>query len=271
MRIGIIADLHIDRRQTRYTIQDFEHVLTQEIHKQKIELLLIAGDIASDYRITLEFVYTLMDRTGIDIRFVPGNHDYWQPEAGNISTPEIHQLYKEDPTSVIDAPLIINDQWAIVGNSGWYDYSYADPRFSREKIATGKFSGGTWQDKIRANWSMDDPAVSKAFAESAKQDLERVGDRNIILMTHVVTHPRFAVPTPHRLFDFFNAFIGTSDFDPLYREFPIRYSIMGHVHFRHQITDGGIHYICPCLGYQREWRTDDLATEVADALTVIEV
>ena len=35
-------------------------------------------------------------------------------------------------------PIIINDQYAIVGHVGWYDYSYADNRFSQQKIASGK-------------------------------------------------------------------------------------------------------------------------------------
>ena len=35
-------------------------------------------------------------------------------------------------------------------------------------------------------------------------------------MTHIVTHRKFAVPMPHRIFDYFNAFIGTSDFDEIY-------------------------------------------------------
>lgn len=29
--------------------------------------------------------------------------------------------------------IIINDQYAIVGHVGWYDYSYADHRFSQQK------------------------------------------------------------------------------------------------------------------------------------------
>ncbi|KIH70394.1 metallophosphoesterase [Salinicoccus roseus] len=271
MRIGIISDLHVDRRHARYSISDFEHLLADEVHRRKIELLLIAGDISSDYRITTNFIHSLMARTGIDIRFVPGNHDYWQPESEDTSSADIYRFYREHPESMIGAPLILDDDWAIVGHSGWYDYSYADARFSTEKIASGKFYGGTWQDKVRTSWPMDDPALSKAFADAVRQDLEEVGDRNIIMMTHVVTHRNFAVPTPHRLFDFYNAFIGTSDFDTFYKEFPIRYSIMGHVHFRHQFTDQGIHYICPCLGYSREWRTDDLAVEIGNTLQVIDI
>lgn len=269
MKIGIIADLHIDRIRTEYTIVDFRQALSREMLERGIDLLLIAGDISNDYRITSDFVQSLMESTNIDIRFVPGNHDYWQPEG--VPSTEVYRFYKDHPQSLIESPLILNDEWAIVGHSGWYDYSYADPRFTLEKLSSGKFYGGTWQDKVRIDWPVDDPELSRTFAESVQKDLEAVKDRNIILMTHVVTHHKFTVPTPHRLFDFYNAFIGTSDFNSFYQDYPIRYSIMGHVHFRHQFEEKGIQYICPCLGYQREWRTDDLTAEVGNTFRVIEI
>ena len=34
---------------------------------------------------------------------------------------------------------------------------------------------------------------------------------------------------------------------------------MGHVHFRKNLIENNIHYICPCLGYPRQWRTDDIS------------
>ena len=68
--------------------------------------------------------------------------------------------------------------------------------------------------------------MSKLAADSVRRDLEKVKDKNIILMTHIVTHKQFAVPMPHRIFDYFNAFIGTSDFDLFYEKYPIKYSIM---------------------------------------------
>ena len=41
----------------------------------------------------------------------------------------------------IGRPFIINDEWAIVGNTGWYDYSYADTRFTQDKIQKVNITG----------------------------------------------------------------------------------------------------------------------------------
>ena len=166
----------------------------------------------------------------------------------------------------MDHPYVINDNWAIVGHTAWYDYSYADKKFEETRLKKGKYYGATWQDKVKIDWDEDDTILSKKAAKHVKQELEQLQDKQIILMTHIVTHSKFVVPTPNRIFDFFNAFIGTSDFDRLYQQFPIKYSIMGHVHFRKSLVENNITFLCPCLGYKREWRTADIYSEMNHAL-----
>ncbi|WP_411842963.1 metallophosphoesterase [Salinicoccus sp. HZC-1] len=269
MKIGIISDLHIDRGNIG--IKTYETLLAEEVKIRGLDILLVAGDVSSHYEMTSDFLKTVADLTGVEVLFVPGNHDYWLTEGDGKTTREVYDFYKKMPGSLLESPYLINEGWAIVGHSGWYDYTYADERFSTEKLERGKFYGGTWQDKLKIDWQLNDRELSKVFADKAEKDMGKVGDRKIILMTHVVTHRRYAVPMPHRLFDYFNAFIGTSDFDDLYKKYPIKYSIMGHVHFRHQFTQDGLTYICACLGYPREWRTDDIRTEIKNTLQVIEI
>ncbi len=40
--------------------------------------------------------------------------------------------------------------------------------------------------------------LSKIVVEQVKKDILEVGNRRVILVTHVVTHPDFIVPMPHR-------------------------------------------------------------------------
>ncbi|HIW13065.1 MAG TPA: metallophosphoesterase [Candidatus Salinicoccus stercoripullorum] len=269
MKIGIISDLHIDRGKAG--IKTYETLLSEEVKSRQLDLLLIAGDVSSHYTTTAEFLENIRNITDTKILFVPGNHDYWLGSGDDMTTQDVYEFYKAMPGSLLESPYTINDDWAIVGHSGWYDYTYADTRFGEEKLARGKFYGGTWQDKLRVDWEMHDRELSRVFADKVDEDMKKTGGRNIILMTHVVTHRRYAVPMPHRLFDYFNAFIGTSDFDALYKKYPIRYSIMGHVHFRHQFIQDDLTYICACLGYPREWRTDDIKTEIQNTLQVLEI
>nr|WP_263315148.1 metallophosphoesterase [Mammaliicoccus sp. Marseille-Q6498] len=271
MRIGTISDLHIDR-SNQYFPKDFEDILVKEIKRLKLDLLLIAGDISNHYQQTIQFIQNVKHESNIKILFIPGNHDYWKSETEEKSSYEIFEHYKAQPESVIGKPYVINDDWAIVGHSGWYDYSFANhEKFDMERLERRKYYGATWLDKEHIDWGKSDLEMSQLAAESVRRDLEQVKDKNIILMTHIVTHKKFAVPMPHRIFDYFNAFIGTSDFDHFYEEFPIKYSIMGHVHFRNNIEENGVQYICPCLGYQREWRTKELEHEMKNTIQVIEI
>lgn len=41
---------------------------------------------------------------------------------------------------------------------------------------------------------------------------------------------------------------------------------MGHVHFRKSLVENNITFLCPCLGYKREWRTADIYAEMNHAL-----
>lgn len=272
MKIGAISDLHIDRYNSDKLKQsDFSITLANEVNKEALDILLIAGDISNDHIRTYEFLQELEKLTGVMIYFVPGNHDFWNQSEDTKSALEIYNFFKETKYSCIGAPVHLNDDWALVMNPAWYDYTYANEKFSLERLGRRQYYGGTWQDKVRISWGMTDPEVSAMMAEEAARDLESVQDKKIILMTHVVTNKHFRVPMPNRLFDYYNAFIGTSDFDQFYEDYDIHYSIMGHIHFRHRIVEGGIDYICACLGYKREWRSDDIVKEIRDALMIIEI
>ena len=264
MKIGAISDLHIDRHP-KLNAQHYLDTLVDVVIKREIELLVIAGDISNDYRQVIQFINDLKEKLNIPILFVPGNHDLWS-DGTDKSSQEIFDIYTQQDACLIKQPYIIDDEWAIVGHTGWYDYAFANGKFSLEKLERGKHYGATWQDKVRMDCDMTDKALSLQAAQQVEADIERVGTRKMILVTHIVTHPAFVVPTPHRIFDFFNAYIGTKYFNYIYDSYNIQYSIMGHVHFRKTLTEKSVHYLCPCLGYQRQWRTDNISQEINHAL-----
>lgn len=271
MKIGVISDLHIDGNTSEQgRISDFEDALAHEVDDQQIDLLLIAGDVSNDHVMSHQFIEDVKQRVGKPVLFVPGNHDYWSKGQEEKDTHAILDYFKNQDESIIEKPYTINDEWAIVGHSGWYDYTFAADRFSIEELAERTYNERIWQDKLHVDWKMADRAVSKKFAEVVRADLEKVKDKKIILMTHFVTYKNYGVKMPHPVFDYFNAFIGSSDYDDMFDEYPIEYNVMGHVHYRRREENGATH-ICACLGNRKEWWTDDLASEIKSALQVIEI
>src|SRR5699024_2728661 len=130
MKIGVISDLHIDNNSNdRVSILDFEKYLAQEIREQGIDMLLIAGDVSNHHIMSHRFIENVKQRTGTTILFVPGNHDYWNEKQEEKNTHTILDYFKAQEESIIENPYVINDEWAVVGHSGWYDYTYAADRF----------------------------------------------------------------------------------------------------------------------------------------------
>ncbi|WP_392450250.1 metallophosphoesterase [Staphylococcus massiliensis] len=270
MNIGIISDLHIDRNKD-VTPSEYEAMLVDIIKHSEIDLFIIAGDISNHHAYSYEFVQRVQYQTAVQTLLVPGNHDLWDMDAEAPDTTSILNYFKSKPKCLIDEPFIINDEWAIVGHCGWYNYAFASDQFDLDRLSRKKFLGATWQDKKHIDWHESDIEVSRQFAKDIERDIKRVGDRKVILITHMVTHPDFVVPLPHRIFDYFNAFLGTTDIDDLYDTYNIPYSVMGHVHFRKRLQSPARTYICPCLGYPREWRTPDIKKEMIDAIQMIQI
>src|SRR5699024_7884786 len=269
--IGFISDLHVDRNFEAPTIE-YLKALLQIINNQKLEMLVIGGDISNHYSMTIWFVEELQKQAEIPVYFIPGNHDFWEEQEATKDTPGIYQLYKDHPQSLIENPLKINENYTLIGHPGWYNHEiYDQEKFTPDEIERGKFRWTYWQDKLRLDWGMEDQEVSQNFSEIIKQDLEKVTTENIILQTHIVTIPEYTMPMPHRVFDFFNAYIATDDLKNIYKEYPITHQIMGHVHFREKISKEQTQFITNSLGYRREWRGENLYKELQKSLFILDL
>lgn len=269
MKIAVISDLHFDRNNKRMG-QNFDYaaILGQILKERQVDLLLLAGDLSNDYRKSQDFLKVLADLTAIPIRFVAGNHEFWQEAESSVQAPEILDYFLQQEENLINRPYILNDDWAVCGSAGWYDYGYGDfERFNLSDFERKKYRWAEWNDRRYVRWRQSDRQVSQWMKEQLQADLESVGDRKVILMTHVVNHPRFVVPLPHRLYDYINAYLGAKSYESLWQDYPVKYNIMGHVHWRQVLTERGVHHIMACLGNRRKWlNPTDPFTEIENSL-----
>jgi putative phosphoesterase len=184
---------------------------------------------------------------------------------------DIYRSFYERKETIMGKPRILNEKWALVGSPGWYDYGFADREvYSDEQLAEGQFRFATWQDKKYIDWKASDQAVSQKFFDQLKKDIDQVADYNIIMMTHIATHPEFVVPLPHRLYDYMNAYLGASSYASLFENEAIKINVMGHVHMRMRRVDKGIQHIMACLGHYNQWlNPDDPEAELQNTLKVL--
>lgn len=273
MRIGVISDIHVDINRG----YDIYGALTEAVREQQAEGLIIAGDISENSDEVLAFMERL-NRDGIRSWFVPGNHDMWDlggALAGG-DTWKVWEKYCASPFCLggrgpeHDAEL--PGGWVLIGDIGWYDYSLASAKFTAEELSVKSFGGRTWMDSYNAHWGMTDRELDEKMRSmlEARIAARTAEGKKIILVTHMLTHPYFKVLRPG-MWEYFNAFLGSSAYAELCMKYGVKMSLMGHVHHRQELADQGVRYICACLGYHSEWKTDDCRKETADALRVFEI
>lgn len=273
MKIGILSDIHTD---INYSEGDrVTPALVREIEQNDIDVMLIAGDLASDYTISASVVQTLRRESGIPVLFTPGNHDIWNENHPDLDSWTIYNRLMEIPGNLAAGPVDIDERWTVVGDLGWFDYSLGGDSFSKEELSLMKYGGREWQDHIYAVWGRAPEEMHRFFYNKLVGSLETLRNRQVILATHMLPSREFTVGDDHpqaELWTYFNAFLGSEDYGSLADTYPqIKVSISGHVHYRKRFSRNGTLFLCNCLGYTSEWDgTEDPAVEVPRTLITLD-
>jgi putative phosphoesterase len=276
MKIGILSDIHVDLNGGEAVING----LLAAMLRQDVEAMVIAGDVSSDYRVTLDSLEQLQERSGIRILFVPGNHDIWNEADPDITAWQAYEALERFPGNLTRGPQEISDGWTIIGDLGWYDYSFGGSQYSREDFDRMQFGERVWQDRIKAIWDRHTLEIHRTFYEKLDTQLKRTKvsrcsdshHRKIILVTHVLPRKEFTVQRPDPEWIYLNAFLGSPEYGELALDHGVRYSICGHVHYRKQVTVNGTRFICNCLGYSDEWMwSRDPAAEIDRAFLTLDL
>lgn len=269
MRIAYISDIHLDV-SIHYPVLE---TLGEVVREQGADLLVIAGDISEDYRRTISAVEYL--NSIVPTYYVPGNHDLWIPKDTALSNEDIYRIYSEDEHCLVNKPLLLSDDTVIIGDIGWYDYSLALEDFPLSELEAMKRNGRTWQDKLRNRFTDDNVRKCQYMLNKLEAQLIRYQSvPNRIVVTHMIPVKEFSVPASVKDWSYFNAFLGSLRMRDLFEHYGVTLSVSGHVHYRSRVMHGATTYICPCLGYEKEWPLTGLDPEnvrlqIEDSLMII--
>jgi len=273
LRLGIISDLHLDVNEKEG--KPVVETLVQVIGNSDVNAVLIPGDISNDYEKTLGYVGRIQRESGIPCYFVPGNHDLWNEAHPHKNTWDIYQESMSFKGNLANGPVELPGGWVLVGDVGWYDYSFGGKGITREAFDEMQFEDRIWQDKIKAVWERSTLEMHQYFFDKLEAQLKQWQHQKLILMTHVVPHPAFTVQKPNAMWYYLNAFLGSAAYGSLAQHYQVRYAVFGHVHYRMTKTFDGTTYACRCLGTCDEWDYFHGKTEtrqaVEDAFQVIEL
>lgn len=275
MKIGLISDLHIDINENYPVLEETAKAAAEK----EADVLVIAGDISETPEKTLSAMKKLRELCSCPVYYVPGNHDMWNKNCPDAKTEDIYQAYCEDDYCLSGKHIVLEKDGtkiALTGDIGWYDYSLASPEHTKEELDGMSIGGRTWQDKFFNEWSADNQHQMTVSLNGLEEQLKACGDLPILAVTHMLPEEDFCVPVTQKDWGFFNAFLGSKAIHELYKKYPVRYAVCGHVHYRKQVDRDGIMQICPCLGYHTEWPLyklgdDSMERHVREALSILEV
>lgn len=271
LRVAMISDLHMDINRVNVSMalkQQSEWLTTNQIG-----VYLIAGDLFNHFNRTLNYCRSLQAMTpGTTVRFVAGNHDM----VNDVSFDELEQ--RLDPTYLhnqyFDVP---GTDWRIIGNNGWYDYSFANQ--------LGRKDDAFWHWK-KAYWI--DGAIKQPLTDPKRLDLSvnqltdqfkaaRHTKKKILLMTHFVPCESYIRRTADdRFWNMANAMLGSTRTEQVIKDYQIEKVLFGHMHIHPtpRLIEHTTFYN-QSVGYgtkrRHEWLTASYETEWQERLRVIDL
>ncbi len=273
MRLIVTSDLHYNVLRSRQpTLQ-----IAEEICGLHADALLILGDLAGQDSSILRECLRLFDRFTGRKFFVPGNHDLWTAR-GESSLDRYERLLPEicrqTDFHMLDFEPAIVGNVGLVGNMGWYDFSYRPEhlgiplRFYEEKIAPGAASryeryahllavdcdvppetmrmGTRWMDGEHVRLGMSDAEFCQRLLERFEQHLSQVSDNceSVVVGLHHVPFHELVPPNANPSWAFAMAFLGSERFGQVLSGYPkVRRVYFGHVHKAGRATVGDVECI----------------------------
>ncbi len=244
--------------------------------------LIVAGDVSARAAVVAETLERLR-RAVPRVVFVPGNHDLWGKDARARYVHELADVCDRAGVEYLPAGPIAVDGVTLCGQTGWYDYSFADPSLAlpREAYETGRYGHLAWGDKRYFRWpGRSDAELTAWMAERLAHDLSLVPrDRPVWVVTHMLPFVELVARRPAP-WGFVNGFLGAAALGATIaaaagRGVPVARVIAGHTHFRREavVMLGGRSVVAETspIGYPREvkLRGTDLAAHVAERVRCV--
>ena len=288
MRLLATADLHYDNARSRRLAEE----LIDQINMlaDSFDALLLIGDTAAGDSSMIEECLARFTFAGPKL-FVPGNHELWT--RGNDSYAMLHETLPRRIKAagwhwLQDEPFI-GDGFAIVGNIGWYDYSFIVPelgiprRFYEHKISPGSAGShvefsfllqdgsdippaaheihARWNDARFVHLGRSDETFLGELADQLDRQLRALSQvPHILVAMHHLPFVELSPELNAGQWKFARAFLGSTRLgELLLRHTHVRTVLCGHSHFPIELRAGHMDVINIGSGYRKKmYRIVDL-------------
>ena len=261
MKIAISSDNHLD--VNRVDPAQALEAQAEWLLEQQVGAYFFLGDLFNDFQKTRAYFTALQARVGpqIMIRYLAGNHD----QLTGVTAAQLEQRLAPEyfHQAFWDVP---GTDWRIIGNNGWYDYSFSNLAVSPAAVAQWKKA--YWIDGSITQAESDPVRMARVMVQvKAQLQAAQAAGKRVIFVTHFVPAAALVPPLPahlttprqQRFGQMFNAMLGSQHLGALLLQTPqVKRVVSGHLHgeFAPQ-TLGAATYYNPAVGVRRrpgEWQ-----------------
>ncbi|WP_295746987.1 metallophosphoesterase [uncultured Limosilactobacillus sp.] len=279
MKIAISSDNHLDVNQV-----DVNQALNFQGHwllDHQVDSYLFAGDLFNDFQQTRAYFTRLQALLGQQTRvyYIAGNHDLLKhaPYAlvEECSDPAyLHRRFVD----------LAGTDWRVIGNNGWYDYSFSSYANQPQRVAQWKRA--YWLDSIIDQPLSDQQRMANVLQEVDKQlQAAKLAGKKVILLTHfapaveALGQPPANLISPRQryFYQMFRAMTGSKRLGGLVeRSGVVKKVFYGHLHGQHPtFSRHGVDYYHQAVGVRNkrinEWQTDNFFDQWQLTLKTIEL
>lgn len=272
VRVALTSDNHFDVNQL-----DSNELLkhqAQVLADLKVKYYIIAGDTFNDFTKTVHYVDVLQHELGsqTEVYFLAGNHDM----AAGVTYDELetrinaHYLHNQ----FVDIP---GTDWRIVGNNGWYDYTFASQLFNERSVADfAQWKRAYWFDGVIEQPMTDPEREDVVLQQTTNQLLDAtVASKRVLYVTHFVPRAEYTrITDDNRFWNMANAMYGSRRLGDVLTKGRVVYAQFGHLHIKSEPrTFDHVTYFNQSVGYNthrlQEWRHADFMSEWQTRLRIL--
>lgn len=269
VKVAMVSDIHLDINKVN--VNDTLQQQSDWLNQNEIGVYLIAGDLFNHFQRSLSFAEELQNMTpNTTVKFIAGNHDM----VNDISYEELQKPLGETylHRQFFDVP---NTDWRIIGNNGWYDYSFSTA-LHRPEADFLHWKRAYWIDGAIKQPLSDPERLAGELRVIERQLLQaRQEGKRVLFMTHFVPRIEYLrITEDDRFWNMANAMLGSVHTGELLAKYQVKYVLFGHMHIHPTPrTYAGTVYFNQSVGYgtarRHEWLTDNFQSEWLKRVRVI--
>ncbi|AMV60153.1 metallophosphoesterase [Pediococcus damnosus] len=227
MKIAVTSDNHFD--VNRLDVDEMIKRQAEYLASKEVGIYLIAGDLFNDFEKSLNYVHRLQTelRSQTVVKFIAGNHDMVKGVTFSELESALDDSYMHN--QFLDVP---GTNWRVIGNNGWYDYSFADNVSGKTVADFETWKRAYWIDSSIQQPMTDTERMDLVLDESTKQlKMAEKAQKRVLYYTHFVPRRDYIRYAPEgNLWNMANAYMGSERLGKLLEQFGTEIVVFGHMH-----------------------------------------